>query len=307
MVGLILTYHRIAALTPDTLGLCVAPERFAAHLRYLVDECTPVALDELRAARDGRRTGARPLVAVTIDDGYVDALTAASPRLQAAGVPATFFVCGDHPVVTPGEFWWDVLERVLRTPGPDLPPLLTCASAAVEALPVTTEEERRRAHETLRSAMFSAEPVARARMVEELCAWSGRELAPRDTHRRLSTGEIAALAQRPGHALGCHTGNHPCLPAMRDELRAAEIYCNRLYLQDLAGAPVDVIAYPYGAHDEATVRTARDMGMRVGLGRHAGQLGADTDPMRWPRLEVRDWDAEELAQRMMLVLGGFPD
>jgi peptidoglycan/xylan/chitin deacetylase (PgdA/CDA1 family) len=307
MIGLILAYHRIAALAPDTHGLCVSPDRFSAHLRYLADECRPVTLDELRRARDGRRTGPRPLVAVTFDDGYVDALTTASPRLVDAEVPATFFICGDHPLGAPGEFWWDVLERVLRVPDPGLPTTLTCPAAGVEGVPVATEDERRRAHETLRSAMFSAEPVTRARMVEELSAWSGLDLAPRETHRRLSTAEVGELARRPGHALGCHTGNHPCLPAMREELRAAEIYCNRLYLQDLAGRPIDTFAYPYGSHDDATVRTAREMGMQVAVGRQAGVVGPDTDQMRWPRLEVKDWDAEELAQRMLLVLGGFAD
>src|SRR6476661_5577948 len=129
MIGLILAYHRIAALTPDTHGLCVSPDHFSAHLQYLATECRPVTLDELYEARSGRRSGALPLVAVTIDDGYVDAITTASPRLDEAGVPATFFVCGDHPVSAPGEFWWDVLERVLRVPDPLLPPTLTCASA----------------------------------------------------------------------------------------------------------------------------------------------------------------------------------
>ena len=305
MIGLILAYHRIASHAPDTHGLCVSPDHFTAHLRHVADECRPVALDELRRGRGGRGGGPRTLVAVTIDDGYVDALSAASPRLVEAQVPATFFVCGDHPAGAAGEFWWDVLERVLRVPDPGLPTTLTCPTAGVEGLPVATEEERRRAHETLRSAMFSAEPVTRGRMVEELSAWSGLDLAPRDTHRRLSTAEIAELAGRPGHALGCHTGNHACLPAMREELRAAEIYCNRLYLQDLAGRPIDALAYPYGAYDDATVHSAREMGMQVAVGRQAGFVRPGADVMRWPRLEVRDWDAEELAQRMMLVLGGF--
>ena len=49
-------------------------------------------------------------VAVTFDDGYVDNVSDARPRLAAAGVPATIFLVADA-IGQAREFWWDEVAR----------------------------------------------------------------------------------------------------------------------------------------------------------------------------------------------------
>ena len=51
-------------------------------------------------------------VAVTFDDGYVDNLCEAKPRLEAEGVPATIFVA-TGALGQRTEYWWDELARLI--------------------------------------------------------------------------------------------------------------------------------------------------------------------------------------------------
>ena len=106
----ILAYHRIAELTPDSHALCTPPDVFREHMAYIRRECCPIGLDQLVDAAASGRIPERA-VAVTFDDGYLDALTAASPILGDLGVPATFFVNTDR-LDEEHERWWDIFERV---------------------------------------------------------------------------------------------------------------------------------------------------------------------------------------------------
>ena len=68
----------------DPHGLAVRPDRFVQHCEILRQRCEVVPLcDAKRALRQ---------VAITFDDGYVDNAGEARRILEAAGLPATFFV-----------------------------------------------------------------------------------------------------------------------------------------------------------------------------------------------------------------------
>ena len=83
----------------------------------LARDYSPISLEDLvRAAASGRIP--ERAVAVTLDDGYLDALTAASPILSALGIPATFFVNSGR-LNEAHERSWDVLER-LNLPASEL-------------------------------------------------------------------------------------------------------------------------------------------------------------------------------------------
>lgn len=84
----VLCYHRIGGCDVLTRP---APE-FRRDLEYLQRHFECLTLCELcRRLRSGAPLRRR-LAAVTFDDGYRDNYTNAVPALQAAGVPATFFV-----------------------------------------------------------------------------------------------------------------------------------------------------------------------------------------------------------------------
>ena len=72
---------------------------------------SPMGMNEF-ADRSSRQQLPTDAVAVTFDDGYVDNLKFAKPRLESAGVPATVFVTTGQ-IGRAGEFWWDELARIV--------------------------------------------------------------------------------------------------------------------------------------------------------------------------------------------------
>jgi len=101
----ILMYHyiRVNPVKSDRAGfiLSVTPADFAQQMRLLADNgFHTVTMAQVRAyVRDGKPLPPKP-VAVTLDDGYDDAYTAARPILERYHQTATFFIITgfvDHP------------------------------------------------------------------------------------------------------------------------------------------------------------------------------------------------------------------
>lgn len=124
-VALILLYHRVTTLSSDPWQLCVSPHNFREQMQWVRDNCCTVSLAEMpRVLR--RPPAARPVVAMTFDDGYDDNFREALPLLEQLAIPATFFITTPW-LVSPGEFWWDELDRILLQLGV-LPAVLRLAS-----------------------------------------------------------------------------------------------------------------------------------------------------------------------------------
>jgi peptidoglycan/xylan/chitin deacetylase (PgdA/CDA1 family) len=70
----------------------VTAKVFACHMRTLANMADTVSLHELRHRLTSPSSSSRPLVCVTVDDGYTSALRTALPILVEYGIPATFFV-----------------------------------------------------------------------------------------------------------------------------------------------------------------------------------------------------------------------
>ena len=219
--GVILAYHRVASLSPDTHGLCIPAERFREHVRYLAEHCTPMALEDLVQAA---RADALPerAVAVTLDDGYLDALTTAAPILSEHGVPATFFVNSER-LDEEHEAWHDVVEQVLISDAP-LPPVLEMRLAGQEfRLAATTREERLRALMTLHGAILTMPAEGRSEALQRLVEWAGVPFKPRPDHRVMLGAEIRALSQIPGCTIGSHSAHHLLLPVQPPEVQRSEL------------------------------------------------------------------------------------
>src|SRR5262249_53855501 len=186
--GAIVSYHRIPSLSPDSHALCPPPDVFREHMALVRGECTPIALDDLvRAASLG--TIPERAVAVTLDDGYLDALTAASPILEELGVPATFFVNSDR-LDEGHERWWGILEHVFLCQT-SLPAKISLRVGAqhVDA-PTSTPAERASALESTHRAAWPLDAAGRRQLLADVLAWSGAQEFARSSHRVLTADEI---------------------------------------------------------------------------------------------------------------------
>lgn len=89
----ILTYHQIAPTPPKGTpyrSLCVAPETFAKHMRWLkLLGYQGLSMSALMPYLQGQQKGR--VVGITFDDGYLNNLTHALPVLQATGFSATCY------------------------------------------------------------------------------------------------------------------------------------------------------------------------------------------------------------------------
>ena len=291
--GLILGYHRVAALDPDTHRLCIAPDDFRAHVRYLREHCTPMPLVDLVMAA---RADALPprAVAVTLDDGYLDALTTAAPILAEAGVPATFFVNTER-LTEPHEAWHDELERLLLG-GAALPPRLELPlSPEPVRRDVRTPGERRDAHAVLHARLVGATPGEREEILAALARWAGVSLTARPERRVLVADEIVALSRLPGCDIGSHSEHHLLLPYQPEALQRSELRRAKERLETLLDRAVLSLAYPFGQHSAELAEVARRIPHLLAVTVEPALVTAATDPMRLPRIEVAGGDGAALA------------
>jgi len=288
--GAVLMYHRIATLPTDERHLCLAPELFRRQMAHLRRYFHPMPLEDMaRAVRDG--TLPDRAVAVTLDDGYLDALTAASPILTELSIPATFFI-NTFELGVENEFWGDRLERIFFQE-PVLPGQIDLEFAGRPVkMRTDTAEERHAAWRMVADLVYPLPHEQRMQLVHEVSEWSRVTLAPRQTHRRLVGTELVALARREGHSIGAHTTHHLQLTAHSAAVQRWEMADNKVHLERLLGQPVVTLAYPYGVHDDVTIDAARAVPFVSAVTVKPGLVRCGADLLTLPRLEVPLADVE---------------
>jgi peptidoglycan/xylan/chitin deacetylase (PgdA/CDA1 family)/glycosyltransferase involved in cell wall biosynthesis/SAM-dependent methyltransferase len=292
----ILAYHRVARLTPDSHALCTPPDIFREHMAFIRREFSPISLGDLVQAAASGDIPERA-VAVTLDDGYLDALTLASPILTEIGVPATFFVNTDR-LDEEHERWWDILERIFLCEG-TLPSVLALTLGDQNLrMPAATSSERMMALESLNRTTWPMDANGRASLVADVVAWSKIGAGARSSHRVLTGEEIRLLGSRPGHAIGAHTVHHLALTTQALDTKRREIIEDKIALERLLNRPVDLFSYPYGDFDADTRTIAAEARFRAAVTVEDGMVSAGTNRLLLPRYEITQARAEHFAPYM---------
>jgi len=255
--AVVLAYHRVASLQPDGHHLCTPPDVFREQMRCLARDYAPVSLNDLVEFAAAGQIPARA-VAITFDDGYLDALTTASPILTELDIPATFFVNSDR-LFEEHERWWDILEHL------PLPP-----------------PER----EALNQAMWPLDPNGRRQLIADVLARTGSRPCPRATHRVMNAEEIRQLSTRSGHSIGAHSIHHLALTTQPFETKRREVLDDKTVLEQSIGAPVPMFSYPYGDYDAEVVAVVHEAGFLAAFTVDAGVVTAGANRLLLPRYEV---------------------
>jgi peptidoglycan/xylan/chitin deacetylase (PgdA/CDA1 family) len=239
----IICYHRVCE-TDNGAGLSVTPAQLSEQLAALCAGGPAATLEEIAS-------GAAPTdaFAVTFDDGYADNLHLALPLLEAAGVPATFFIATTH--VRDGlPFWWDQLALLLG-PAADNGRKravleLRCAGELRSWAPTTASEfDECRRH--LVGWLQPQPPEEITGVIAQLREWFGPDSPPPpEADRPMTIEELRTLAASPLATIGAHTQTHPCLRAATPERRAAELAGSRDDLTEWLGEAPTTLAYPFG-------------------------------------------------------------
>jgi peptidoglycan/xylan/chitin deacetylase (PgdA/CDA1 family) len=264
--------------------LCVSPEAFERHVRYLAENYVVLPLPDVTRALRERRPLPGNTVAITFDDGYADNLAAARVlhRYDANG---TFYItagclAGGDP------FWPSELRFLLaHVPGDRLE---VDIDGEQVTFPLGSEPERKRALVRLTS-LFKSYPIpVRERMRDSIRAQATRTDMPRVMLTWDELGEMRQL----GMTIGAHTMTHPNLPSAGIEAAAAEIGGSKRRLQHALGAPVTMFSYPNGGAEryftpelEQVVRTC---GFLAAATSQNGFASYTSNPYALERIQVSE-------------------
>jgi peptidoglycan/xylan/chitin deacetylase (PgdA/CDA1 family) len=290
----VLMYHRVGNPATYRPAACVAASTFRAHVAFLMRHYRVVPLEELVQALAGRSMPERA-IALTFDDGTLDALEVAAPILVELGAPATFFVNSDR-LDERHEPWWDTVSRVLFDgPTPDV--LELGINGALAALPIRSAVERASAYDAIQGHLIGASAAERDGVIAWLTAWCGRPLAPRDSHRVMLGTEVRRLAQLPGISIGSHTIRHLSLDRQPADVVREEVVGCKAHLEQLLQRPVPLFAYPYGRQDALSAALVRQT-YTAAVTTEPALVGLTADSMRLPRVEVADVEVPQLARHL---------
>lgn len=156
--------------------------------------------------------------------------------------------------------------------------------------------------------------------------WSGLDGAEQhrlkrvpDSERRSAVAKIAAARDvTPARALTHedvrvmaeasidfepHTRTHPVLPRCDESVARDEIAGSKADLEALLGRTCDVFAYPNGDYSDRDVRLVAEADYRWAFTTRPRFLGAGLDPLRLPRIVVRD---DMPTFELLVRAGGMP-
>jgi peptidoglycan/xylan/chitin deacetylase (PgdA/CDA1 family) len=301
---MILMYHRIADELVDPWRLAVSPDRFAEQLQAVRRTRHPLSLTDFV---DGLHAGTLPThaVALTFDDGYVDNLLAAKPRLAVADVPATVFLATgylDHL----HEFWWDELARLILLG--DGPPSLTIEvlgstiSFDLSAEPVSDDRDwqawsrpltqRQAAYVAIWRAFRPLDEIAReVAMTNIRCAFDN-QASWSESSRPMNRQEVRELTKDGLLTIGAHSVTHPALTDLGNAALRSEITKSKLACEELVDSPVRAFAYPYGDHNFDVREAVENAGFAHGCTTSHAPVIKGSSPFSLPRIHVLDWDGD---------------
>ena len=217
---------------------------------------------------------------ITFDDGYANNHDLAAPALEAAGLPATFFVATG--AIDEGIMWNDlVLEAVARCREPFV--IADESLRAAVAIPGAAEGGASLGTRLLQALKYR--PLAER---AEAAARLYRDNVGGEPPRLMMTRDgVAALAQR-GFAIGGHTVQHPILTRLPDADARLEIDgCSR-WIEQVTGQRPTEFAYPNGRpgtdFTPAHAAMVQDAGYDCAVSTEWGIARRGADPFTIPRI-----------------------
>ena len=283
----ILRYHAICGeegyryATPE---ICITPENFDQHVRYLAQNYAVLTLDDVVTRLREKRALPPNAVAITFDDGYADNLAAAR-TLQRHGISATFFITAG--CLAGGAPFWPAEIRALVDAIPDPQVDLTAGHGRV-TIPLGNDAERRAAIGVVTKLFKSNTIPVRERMRDELRRAARGATVP---DCMLTWAQLAEM-HRLGMTIGAHTLTHPNLPSAGLEAATAEIAGSKARLERELGVPVTLMSYPNGGADRYYTkdlqRVVADNRFAAAASSRNAFAGPDSDLFALERIEVEE-------------------
>jgi peptidoglycan/xylan/chitin deacetylase (PgdA/CDA1 family) len=267
--ALVVGYHRVVedfadAAETDMPTLLTSRAMFERQMDWIGRHFRFVTLDEIGEQVESGEPFARPVAAVTFDDGYRDVYDLAFPALQRKGIPAAVFVVTELV----GRSCWQthdrlytLMVRAYRT-WDDPRRGLTCLLNDV-GIPASRVLPARRDTRTPYKAASGLLPLLSqseaGQLIEGLHARVGRAIG--QAPLPLTWPMIAAMRD-DGATIGSHTRTHAWLARESPQRTADELAGSKQELERRLNGPVDHFAYPGGQFTPAVVNDVARSGYR---------------------------------------------
>lgn len=285
----IVTFHRVlpnpeGSPLPD---LAVTPILLRGCLKFFAEHYTCLTVSQAVERFFAGKRPARPLLAVTFDDGRKDGFMHALPALRSRNVPATFYVPAGY-VDDTSPLWHDKLAWIVRRLEEQ-----GAADAIRERIPElgtngvgATERQRGGlVRQVIQHAKSLAE-TKRAKLLTDLSEQAGEIIYP-FWEEPMSWSELRQL-KLEGHEVGSHSMTHTVL---RDDLGAdqhREIAGSRRLLEENLNGSVTSFCFPTGEYDRTTLRELRTAGYQNAVTTQPGPNVADTDRFELRRIDIQE-------------------
>lgn len=236
----------------------------------------------VRRIQNGSTGKRRNLLALSMDDGYLDNRTHLLPLLARLGARATVYLesrpLEERRVNWSHKFFW-ILDRV----GPE---------ELVKRLAMRATGQRS-AYALKRELKYECDPAARNRAIDQLFAELGGDDRALCDELYMTWEDVQALA-KGGVELGGHTASHEILSRLDGETAAREVRTGREAIVKRLAMQPESFAYPFGRrwdYDPKSKEAVRAAGFRSATTTHAGTNGRGSDPYELKRIMI-DEDAE---------------
>lgn len=279
----ILMYHRILPWAQcrdyPLPSLVIPPEVFRRQVQWLVARCRVLPVREALAEISGGGIFAKPVVAVTFDDGYNDNHGLAAPILEEYGLRGTFFVTSGF-VAEGRPQWYDRAAVAWQQADHQQRRLLLQALPAIGRV----DEVDGRGIQAWMAGLKRAASAERMELVvrAECLAGKSSDLAGYQP----MTPELVRDLHVRGHEVASHTVSHPILPQLSDKALAAELRDSAAQLKAWTGAAVTGFCYPNGDYDPRVERAVVQAGYHYACTVEEGMNRPSACPTRLTRLPI---------------------
>ncbi len=255
-------------------GLTVSPEFLDVTILRLKQEGYQfVSLDELakRLETGDFDPTAKPMIAITLDDGYRDNLQNAVPIFRRHEVPYTIYIApglisGSHTL------WWEDLEILISTrkrinvDGPN-------GRKSFET--ISPEEKRTAFAELMHYLTTQVDEVQQREIVDKLSNVYNHDAKAHAAAQIMNWRELKSLANDPLSTFGAHTMGHFAVARLSADEARQEIKQSRDELEQQIGTTIRHFAYPYGYPAAAGLRDfelTREIGFKTAVTTRHGVL-----------------------------------
>lgn len=289
----VLAYHRVAEFTcrpwlsPDLIS--ATPQQFEEQMKFIAHRYSPISIQDVVHAAQGRKPLPKDAVLVTVDDGYLDFAEEIFPVCIRYGIQPLLFM--PTAFVGTGTFWWDKVYQIIHLSG------LNEIDTPVGHFSISTQSEKSALQKRLTNALKYL-PAEKATEWIETTHSVFVQLTAEQQHNTLSWEELRQLVSA-GVAVACHTHTHPILTRVSLEDARREVRISQELLQQQLGVTLPIFAFPDGkpnAYSDTLFNMLHSEGFEMLFLLVAGRalIQPGNKKMLLPRLSV--WQSQSLPQ-----------